>query len=88
MFEFFYYRARIEKRNSLSGILQCRQRICEGDPNPSYTTFYDYLPDIVQQQKGIKENCVGSLWQNQPQYCTILPMLPKQETDMLQVLFL
>lgn len=80
-------RARIEKRNSLSGILECRERICEEVPNP-YTTFYDYVQDMVQQQqKGIKEICcVGSIWHTpQPQYFTIFPVLPKQETDLLQV---
>nr|QSD99699.1 MYB family transcription factor [Melilotus albus] len=74
-------RARIEKTNSLSGI-------CEAVPNP-YTTFYDYVQDMVQQhQKGIKEICcVGSIWHTpQPQYCTIFPVLPKQETDLLQVI--
>ena len=83
-----YIRARIEKRNSLSGILECRERICEEIPNP-YTTFYDYVQDMVQQQqKGIKEICcVGSIWDTpQPQYCTIFPLLPKQETDLFQVL--
>ncbi|KAK2453662.1 hypothetical protein P8452_01205 [Trifolium repens] len=72
-------RARIEKKSSFSGIIQCRERICEAVPNP-YTTFYDYVQDMVQQQqKGIKEICVAS------QYCTIFPMLPKQETHLLQV---
>lgn len=81
-------RARIEKTsNFLTGILQCSQRICEADPNP-YTTFYDYVQDMVQQQqKGIKEICVGSIWQTQPQYCNIFPMLPKQDTHLFQVLF-
>ncbi|XP_027189402.2 uncharacterized protein [Cicer arietinum] len=79
-------RARIEKTsNFLTGILQCSQRICEADPNP-YTTFYDYVQDMVeQQQKGIKEICVGSIWQTQPQYCNIFPMLPKQDTHLFQV---
>ncbi|KAJ1440344.1 SANT/Myb domain [Sesbania bispinosa] len=76
-------RARIEKTSSLSGIIECSQRISEAVPNP-YTTFYDYVQAMVQQQKGIKKICVGSIWQTQSNF-KIFPMLPKQETDLLQV---
>ncbi|RDX69117.1 putative Myb family transcription factor, partial [Mucuna pruriens] len=75
-------RARIEKTSLLSGILQCSQRICEAVPNP-YTTFYDYLQSMGEQ-KGIKKICVGSIWQTPP-LSTTFPMLPKQESDLLQV---
>ncbi|TKY69127.1 putative Myb family transcription factor [Spatholobus suberectus] len=75
-------RARIEKTSLLSGILQCSQRICEAVPNP-YTTFYGYLQTMAEQ-KGIKKICVGSIWQTQP-LSTTFPMLPKQESDLLQV---
>ncbi|KAK7308515.1 hypothetical protein VNO77_42124 [Canavalia gladiata] len=75
-------RARIEKTSSLSGIIECKQRIYEAVPNP-YTTFYDYLQNMAEQKR-IKKICVGSLWQTQP-FFTTFPMLPKQESDLLQV---
>ncbi|KAL2347908.1 hypothetical protein Fmac_001908 [Flemingia macrophylla] len=75
-------RARIEKASLVSGILQCSQRISEAVPNP-YTTFYDYLQTMAEQ-KGIKKICVASMWQTQP-LSTTFPMLPKQESDFLQV---
>ncbi|XP_027362484.1 two-component response regulator ARR2-like [Abrus precatorius] len=77
-------RARIDKTSSLSGILQCSQRICEAVPNP-YTTFYDYCLQTIAEQNGIKKICVGSIWHTQP-FSTTFPMLPMQESDLLQVL--
>ncbi|XP_061373376.1 myb family transcription factor MOF1-like [Gastrolobium bilobum] len=75
-------RARIEKTRSLSGILQCSQRICKAVPKPC--PIYDYLQSMAEQ-KGIKEICAGTIWQTQPHFSTTFPMLPKQQSDLLQV---
>ncbi|KAK7348992.1 hypothetical protein VNO80_23804 [Phaseolus coccineus] len=76
-------RARIEKTSLFSGFPHCSQRICEAVPNP-YSTFYDYLQSMAEQ-KGIKKICAGSILQTQPLSTTFLPMLPRQESDLLQV---